>query len=174
MNLLEGIVHAVRQPPSPPHVGEVFYVWRQFVATTQGRILCKTLLNHTADPELREFIQAFLALEQEQINELGRLMKKEGIAFPPTLVDKPQQHDQLIPVGAHISDAEAISLMTGKIEGLMIFAFFGLSQSLRDDIGMLFYGILGGLAKQGFLLKQVSDKRGWLLRPPTYSPMVAQ
>ena len=173
MNIVESLVQSIRQPPAHPHSGEAFFVWRQYTATVEGRNLCLTFHNHTADGELQAFITGFIKdAEEPQIEELMKVMRNEGIEFPPLPQSKPLGNNLEIPTGAHFQDAEIAALLVGKIQGLMIYCYFAMTQSLRDDLGMMFYRFMGALMKQAFVLKQLMDKRGWLMHPPAYGATV--
>jgi len=170
VNILQGIVSAM-QPSMPLHVGESFFIWRQYVATTEGKTLCQTLLNHTKDPELLQFIRDFLTeIEEPQIKDLAEIMKREGIEFPSLVTDKAMTQGQDIAAGAHFSDQEACHLLIGKVEVLMLYCYLGLSQTLRDDLAIQFSRYLTALARYGSILKRLADKRGWLLHPPPFAP----
>ena len=171
MNILQGIVSVMQQPSVPLHVGESFFVWRQYVATTEGKTLCQTLLNHTKDPELLAFIKDFLTeIEEPQIKDLTEIMKGEGIEFPSLVTDKASTPGQEIPAGAHFSDQECCHLLIGKLEVLMLYCYLSLSQTLRDDVAMQFSRYMTALARYGSILKRLADKRGWLLHPPPFAP----
>lgn len=172
MNILQGIVSAMQQPEMPLHVGESFFIWRQYVTTTEGKTLCQTLLSHTSDPELREFITGFLTESEEpQIKELGEFMQREGVEFPSLVTDKSSAQGQEIPAGAHFSDQEICHLLIAKVEVLMLYSYLALSQTLRDDVALLFTRYLTSLVRQGMVLKRLADKRGWLLHPPPFAPV---
>jgi hypothetical protein len=171
VNILQGIVSAMQQPTVPLHVGESFFLWRQYVATTEGKTLCQTLMNHTKDPELLAFIKDFLTeVEEPQIKDLAEIMKQEGIEFPSLVTDKANTQGQEIPAGAHFSDQETCHLLVGKIEVLMLYCYFGMSQTLRDDVALAFTRFLTTLVRYGTILKRLADKRGWLLHPPPFAP----
>ncbi|HWI63312.1 MAG TPA: DUF3231 family protein [Symbiobacteriaceae bacterium] len=173
MNIVESLVQATRPSPSHPHAGEAFFIWRQYTATVEGRNLCLTFHNHTADRELKAFITGFIKdAEEPQIEELMRVMRREGIEFPSVPQTKPLLDHLEIPVGAHFQDEEIAALLVGKLQGLMIFCYFAMTQTLRDDLGTMFYRFIGDLMKQAFTLKQLMDKRGWLMHPPPYSAVV--
>lgn len=171
MNILQGIVSAMQQPAMPLHVGESFFIWRQYVATMEGKTLCQTLLSHTKDSELREFITDFLTeVEEPQIKDLAEFMKQEGVEFPALVMEKSNTTAQEIPAGAHFSDQECCHLLIGKVEVLMLYSFLGLTQTLRDDLALQFSRSMATLARYGSILKRLADRRGWLLHPPPFAP----
>lgn len=173
MNIVESLAQIMRQPPAHPHAGEAFFIWRQYTATVEGRNLCLTFHNHTTDSELQSFITGFIKdAEEPQLEELMKVMQNEGIEFPPVPQTKPLKCDVVIPAGAHFQDEEIAALLVGKMQGLMMYCFFAMTQTLRDDLALMFYRFMGDLMKQAFLLKQLMDKRGWLMHPPPYAAVV--
>jgi hypothetical protein len=171
VNILQGLVSSMQHPQIPMHTGEAFFIWRQYVSTVEGKTLCQTLLNHTSDPELKSFIREFLAdSEEPHIKELADLMRREGIEFPSLVTEKTQTADGQIPAGARFTDEEACHLMIGKLEMLMFYCYMSLTQTLRDDLGLLFSRYLADLARLGLVLKKLAGRRGWLMYPPPFAP----
>lgn len=155
----------------PLHVGEAMSLWAYAVAAEESRALCLLLVNHTADKEMKELIEHFIAdVEEPQINTMRQVLKDVGIMGPTATGDKPVADERQIPTGAKFTDDEIANLLVVKLEGLLTLAHAGITQSLRDDIGALFFRFYAKGMAQAYTLKHLSMRRGWLRVPPFYRP----
>lgn len=169
MNIIGGLIKAVTDPTYPPHVGEVNMLWALYVATAESRAFCLLMLNHTSDPDLKDTIEHFIAdFEEPTVQRLSDVIKNEGIPIPPITADKSKANERDVPPGAKMTDSEIANLLVIKLEGMLMLAHTGVTQSLRDDFGAMFLSIYNHAVAQGFTLKKTMRKRGWLKIPPPY------
>ncbi|HYF90726.1 MAG TPA: DUF3231 family protein [Symbiobacteriaceae bacterium] len=171
MNILQSLFYEVTNPKDPLHVGEVMTLWTCYIGVAESRAICLLLTNHTKDAGLRETIEHFVNdVETPMIDRLEGLLLQEGIALPSITGDKPKADESTIPMGAKLTDAEVANLLVVKLEGMLTVCHTGLIQSLRPDVGRMFYAFQSHLLAQGYTLKQLMQKRGWLRQPPIYYP----
>ncbi|HYG58771.1 MAG TPA: DUF3231 family protein [Symbiobacteriaceae bacterium] len=169
MNILQGVIQSVTEPPHPLHVGQAFVVWALYIGVAESRVICQLLLNHTSDTDLKETIEHVIAdVEKPLEHKLKHYLEHHGIGIPPTTGDKPRADEAQIPPGAKFTDAEIANLLVVKIEGMVNLCHIGIAQSVRDDIGLLLMEAYQHLALQGFTIKKTMQQRGWFRTPPLY------
>lgn len=169
MNILQALFQSLQQPPSPPHIGEAFSIWTYFVALSESRALCLLMLNHTQDPGLKQTIEHFVHdVEEPQLSKMREILRNEGVDFPQVTSDKAKADPMFVAAGAKFNDMEIANLLTVKIEGLLFSCHIGLVQSIRNDLGAMWYDFYNHLLAQAFTLKELMRKRGWLRTPPLY------
>lgn len=169
MNLLETLFQVMRQPAAPPHVGEALALWTYFVALKESRAICLLMANHTADPELREFIENFVTtIEEPQLEEVREVMRNEGVDFPNVTADKAKSDPNQLPAGARLTEEEIANLLLVKVQGLLLIGHMALLESLRPDLGAMWYRKHSAVMVEALKLKQMMQKRGWLRVPPQF------
>ncbi len=175
MDMLQGLVQSIQQPTTSPHVGETFHIWTYCVEVSESRALMKLMVNHTNDKELKEMIEHFVdEIVEPQQKRLIELMKNEGITAPEVTADVGKADERLIPPGAKLTDVEVAQMLVVKVVGLLEWSHRGAIHSLRDDIGAMFNSFYNHLLAQGFTLKKLLRKRGWLRVPPHYYSGIIQ
>jgi hypothetical protein len=171
LNILQSLFEEVTRPKQPLHVGEVMLLWTMYTGVKESRAICLMMTNHTTDPDLKELIEHFIAdLETPMAKRVAEVMLNEGLTLPPTTGDRPAANESAIPPGAKLTDMEVANLLVVKLEGMMHVCHAALLQSIRSDIGQMFYAFQSHLLAQGFTLKNLMQKRGWLRLPPYYHP----
>lgn len=169
MNLLETIFQTMRQPAPPAHVGEAMALWTHFVALKESRAMCLLMANHTADPELREFIENFIVeIEEPQLKELRAVMREVGIDFPSVTSDKAKADPNMLQAGARMTEEEVANMLMLKVQGMLMITHTALLQSLRPDMGSMWYRMHSATLTESFKLKAMMQKRGWLRVPPQF------
>jgi len=169
MNLLETIFQSMRQPQPPAHIGEAMSLWTYFVALKECRAMCLLMANHTADPELREFIEHFIThIEEPQLKDLRELMRDAGVDFPNVTADKAKADPNQLLAGARMTEEEVANMLVLKAQGMLIIAHTALLQALRPDYGVLWYRVHNEVLVEATKLKQMMQKRGWLRVPPQF------
>lgn len=175
MKILQGLFQNTQQPPVPTHVGEVFHIWSILVELNETRALIQLMANHTNDTDLKElaehFIDDVLTPQQKRVAEL---MRNEGINAPPLTTDVSKAEERLIPPGAKLTDFQVAQMLVVKVIGLLEWSHRGTVHSVRDDVSMMFNSFYNHVLAQGYTLKKLMNKRGWLLIPPSYSGGVVQ
>ncbi|HWI50707.1 MAG TPA: DUF3231 family protein [Symbiobacteriaceae bacterium] len=171
MNILQSLFHEVTKVDDPLHVGEVMNLWLCYTGVAESRSICLLLTNHTNDSDLKEIIEHLIDdLETPMIKRLGDLMLSEGVALPAITGDKPKADESAIPLGAKLTDAEIANLLVVKLEGMLTVCHTGLIQSIRPDLGRMFYAFQSHLLAQGLSLKNLMQLRGWIRLPPYFRP----
>lgn len=169
MNILQSLFQTAQQPSVPPHIGEAFNVWTYYVGAKEARVICLMMLNHTNDPDLKEAIEHFVNdVLEPQVKQVTDFLRNEGIDMPAGTGDKAKADERQIPAGAKMTDNEIANMLIVKINGLLMFCFFGLFSGIRDDINAMFFNFQTHVMAQAYTLKKLMQKRGWLLVPPFY------
>ncbi len=169
MKLLESLVGLMKKEDRPLHVGEVMNLWKVVSAFEAGHALIHGMLNHTSDPDLKRFMESFLKdFEDPWMKRLKAFMKNQGIPLPTTSTDKPKANEQEIPAGAKFSDREISAMIAGKIMAGTGAVQHALLECLNYDMATMFMELELAAYRQGFVLREIMERRGWLLIPPTW------
>lgn len=167
MNILETLYHDMTKPASPAHIGESFFMWTYFLAVGESRALLLVMANHTNDPELKEMMEHFLAdVLEPQIAQLKTKMMDEGIILPTVTPDPPKADQSEIPPGAKLADAQIARMNMVKVLGLMDLCYQGVRFSFRSDVSVMFSRFSNHVTAQGYSLRELMLKRGWVSYPP--------
>jgi len=170
MNVLQTIFQAVAKPPIQLHAGEAFGLWTYYEAVAETRSICLVLINHTEDRDLRELVEHFADdVLQPQLRQVKEKMLHDGVELPLVTPDKPRANPQQIPVGARLVDEQTANMLVVKVQGLLLFCHEGLSRSLREDLGAMYYAFQSHVLAQGASLAALMSQRGWLRRPPFFA-----
>lgn len=150
------------------HVGEVMSCWT-YLSFLQGIINYEEVaLNTTTDKELTELLQEGLNIAHSQEKQLMDLMKQEGIPLPDGPEAKPISKPNVIPMGAKFTDKELANAMAINLSYVATICAQAAIQSLRKDIGLLFFKFQAEKMMFGTKVKTIMHKRGWLKVPPSY------
>lgn len=169
MNLLESLKGLANKPQKPLHVGEVMTLWRIAAAFEDGRTIILGLLNHTADTELKRYLESYISdFEVPWRTRVKRFMKDEGISLPPATTDKAKADVRQVPPGAKFEDEEIATLVAAKLYAGIQVVQAGLLECLRYDLGELLLGLEAAAYRQAFVLRETMEKRGWLKVPPAW------
>lgn len=167
MNIFESIYHDMTKPSSPAHMGEAFFMWTYFQAVGEARTLLLVMVNHTNDPELKQLMEHFVAdVMEPQIDQLKKKMIDEGIPLPGITPDPPKADQAEIPPGAKLVDQEIARMNMVKLLGLLDLCYQGMRFSFRTDLSAMFGRFQGHVAAQGYTLRELMLKRGWISYPP--------
>lgn len=83
---------------------------------------------------------------------------------------KPKSNSDGIPFGTKMTDDEIANIVSVKLAAAITFCATAASQSVRNDVGMMFLEFQTETMRYSILLKSVMKKRGWLKYPPEYVP----
>ncbi|MGF7088011.1 hypothetical protein JOD24_001848 [Kroppenstedtia sanguinis] len=152
----------------PMHYGEVFAAW-SYLSATKGKIAgYQTMLNHTGDEELRDFIEDMIKTGRREEEQIERLLKENGVVLPPTPPERPVANLESIPVGARFNDPEiAVSIARDLTMG-MVACSQAMGESIREDIGMMFGQFHMKKTQAGTTLLRMQKEKGWLVPPPLH------
>jgi hypothetical protein len=167
LNILESLYHDMTKPDSPAHMGEAFFMWTYFMAVSEARTLLLIMTNHTKEPGLKELMEHFIAdVLEPQIDQVKKKLVDEGISLPVVTPDPPKADQAEIPPGAKLVDQEIAKMIMVKVLGLLDLSYQGLRFSFRSDVGAMFARFQGQVLAQGYPLREMMLKRGWISYPP--------
>ena len=149
----------------PLHYGEVFALWTSLSVAKFRLDSYQVYINHTGDEDLKEFIKQVI---ETSIKELEEVLLHNDIAVPPTPAERPEADLEQIPVGARFQDAQIAYMVGADIAASVVACGQGVSQSIREDIGLLFAQMGAKKAKDGAALLQITKNKGWLVPPPLH------
>jgi hypothetical protein len=137
----------------PLHIGEAYNLWYYLAGTTQSLRNSEVGYNTARDSDLRDRLQDLMRDVHHPI-------------ISETTDDKPQADFKNIPDGARLTDEEiATTIIFNELMGTQI-AVRGLTEAVRADVGAMFSKYLVMKATWGITMKNLMQKKGWLLIPP--------
>jgi len=152
----------------PMHYGEVFSVW-SYIASTKGLVAAyQTLVNHTGDQDLREYLNDAIRTMKEEIEQTENVLKANGVALPPTPPERPAASVESIPAGARFNDAETAIAVGRDLAVGMVACSQVIGQSVREDIAMMFGQFHTTKAQFALSLLRLTKEKGWLVPPPLH------
>ena len=158
------------EPKPPLHVGEVMSCWFYMGILEEAHAFETAGLNTTVHSDLRQALNDGVKLCQKQIDKLRKFMMDEGIPLPATSPEKPKSEPNQIPFGVKATDTELSNGMSLKVAGAVIHCAQSASQSIRNDVGMMFIEFQTEMMTYGVTLKTLMRKHGWLKVPPSFIP----
>lgn len=124
--------------------------------------------NLAQDPELKDILKDVKEKVHQPIAfEISQLLRVEGVALPEATPVKPIGDFKNIPEGAKLNDEEIANMMSFNLLLGINYASRGLTESIRADVGLLFFKIIAKKATLGLSLKRIMDQHGWIRMPPT-------
>ncbi|MCI3920401.1 DUF3231 family protein [Paenibacillus sp. TRM 82003] len=175
VNILESVSGALKtltddEPKHPLHVGEVMSLWFYLTALEEMLNVEAVGKNTTVDDELKELLKEALEICNSQAARIKNFMISEGIPLPPLSEQKPESEPNAIPLGAKFTDDEIANMISIKVAGAVVQCATGMAQSIRNDVGMLWGGLMTEYIPFGTKLKTKMRYRGWIKVPPYYYP----
>lgn len=172
MNLLE-VTYDFFKPfidgeKKPLNVMEVSNLWLFLAISNNTMRNEEYAYNIAQDSELKQILKDAKKIHKSVAEEISRLLKEEGIPLPNDTPEKPSGIFQDIPEGAKLNDEEIANLMSFNLLIGINYSSRGLTESIRTDVGLIFYKVIQKKAALGLPLKQLMGKRGWLRLPPYY------
>lgn len=163
MGILSG-----NQKNEPMHYGEVFTAWTN-LASCYGMIAgYQTFYNHAGDDDLKKIIEEFIQAAKNEVEQLERLLKANGVALPPAAPERPVARFDHIPPGARFNDPE-ISATLSVDAGKSLVAYSGaMASCTREDIAMMYGQFHMAKAQLGYKLLRLNKQKGWLVLPPLH------
>ncbi|MFS0673810.1 DUF3231 family protein [Ornithinibacillus sp. 179-J 7C1 HS] len=158
------------EPKNPLHVGEVMSCWMYLALMDEATIFIQIGLNSTNDDKVKEMLEQSLKQCDSQGKRFKDLLKKEGISLPPTSEQRPNSDPNAVPLGTKMTDDELMNGLSIKTVTAVVHCATAASQSIRNDVGLLFTHCMLEKMKFGSSLKVVMRKRGYIKVPPYYYP----
>lgn len=152
---------------NPLHYGEVFSLWSSLSVTKAGLDNYLVYINHTGDNDLKKFLnQVINNTMKPAIKELEEILLQNDIIVPPTPAERPEADIEQIPVGARLQDVQIAYLVSADIAAGLASCSVAISQSIREDVGLLFAQFSAKKVKDGAALLELIKDKGWLVTPP--------
>jgi Protein of unknown function (DUF3231) len=158
------------EPKPRPHIGEAMGCWLYFTAIAEEIPILDAALNTTTDKDLVELLKDTKKLALHQLQTIEEFMLKEGIPLANTSEEKPVSNPNSVPAGVKATDSEIANLISAKIATNIVMCATNNSQSVRNDIGLMWIRFQSEKSVLGMELKTKMRERGWLKVPPPYNP----
>jgi hypothetical protein len=174
-NIFEAIIDYIKttndnEPKPRPHIGEAMGCWLYFTAIAEEIPALEASLNTTTDNELISLLNNSLDLAQHQLDVLRNFMINEGIPLSQVAESKPKSDPNSVPLGVKVTDEEIANFISLKVASNIIMCSTNMSQSIRNDIGLMWARFHAEKMIFGMELKTAMRKRGWIKDPPYYYP----
>ncbi|MDR7867114.1 MAG: DUF3231 family protein [Sporomusaceae bacterium] len=152
----------------PLNVMEAANLW-YFLAISETTMRNEEVAYNLAqDQELRDKLRdAKVSVHQPIAKEIQEFLLKENVPLPHGTPPKPVVAYQL-PEGAKFNDQEIANLMSFNLLLGITFAARGLTESVRADVGLIFFKVIVRKAVFGASVKKLMAKRGWLNNAPAF------
>lgn len=172
MNLLEVAYDSFKPflfgENKPLSILEASNLWL-YLAICNNTLRNEELAYNTAeDSELKKILKDAREIHKSAAEEINNVLKKEGVPLPEDTPEKPDIIIKDIPAGAKLNDEEISNLMSFNLLLGITYAARGFTESIRADIGYIFFKVVIKKALLGTSLKDLMQKRGWLRNPPPY------
>lgn len=173
MNIFE-VIHDVFEPfldgeKRPLNIMEATNLW-YFLAISETTMRNEEIAHNLAqNKELKEKLwDAKVSVHQPIAKEIQDFLLAERVPLPKGTPPRPFGDFPLIPDGAKLNDEEIANLMSFNLLIGINYASRGLTESIRADVGLIFFKIIVRKTIFGATLKKLMDERGWLHAPPVY------
>jgi hypothetical protein len=175
MNIFE-VIHDSFEPfldgEKPPlNILEASNLWF-FMAISDTTMRNEEIAYNLAqDPELKEKLKdAKVSVHQPIVQEIKDLLVAEKVPLPHGTPMKPVGDFAATPEAAKLNDEEIANLMSFNLLIGITYAARGLTESVRADVGLIFFKVIVRKTLFGASLKKLMAKRGWLRSAPPYKP----
>ncbi|WP_421378376.1 DUF3231 family protein [Bacillus salacetis] len=158
------------EPKNPLHVGEVMSCWMYLALMDEATVYVQIGLNTTNDDEVRKILTESLKQCDVQGQRFKEFLKIEGVHLPRTSEQRPNSDPNGVPLGVKMTDDEIMNGISMKTAAAVMHCAAAASQSIRNDVGMLFTQCMLEKMKFGTEVKEVMRKKGWIKVPPYYYP----
>ncbi|WP_231882773.1 DUF3231 family protein [Bacillus sp. VT 712] len=146
----------------PLHIGEAMGCWLYFTTLTEEIPAVETSLHTTTDKTLLELAHESKLLALTQRDKLKEFMLQEGIPLSDIPAPKPKSDPHQIPLVVRATDSEIANLMAESVASNIIMCSTNISQSIRNDVGMLWLKFHSEKVAFGFKVKETQREKGWL------------
>lgn len=137
--------------------------------TAKGAIAgYQTHLNHAGDEDLKKLLEDAIQSGQEEVKQIEKLLKENGVGLPPTPPDRPKADVNDIPVGARFLDPEIATMLGASISAGLVACSTIMGQCIREDIAFMFGQFHVQKAALGAKVLRLNKEKGWLIPPPLH------
>lgn len=175
MNILD-VIHDTFEPfldgeKPPVNILEVSNLWF-FMAFSDTTVRNEEIAYNLAqDEEPKELLkEAKVSIHGPIVKEMQEFLIAEKVALPKGTPPKPAGDFPGIPEAAKLNDEEIANLISFNLLIGIVYAARGLTESIRADVGLIFFKVIVKKAIFGATLKKLMAKRGWLRSAPAYKP----
>lgn len=158
------------EPKPPLTVVEVSNCWLYLAFLQDALGVSEGALNTTTDKDLSDCIHEEIHLVQSQMKILRQFLIDEGVPLPTGAEQKPKSQASDIPPGVKKTDYEIANELSLKIATATVTCATCVTESIRDDVGLMFSKFLSQKIAYGASLKTILRDRGWIKIPPYYTP----
>ena len=152
----------------PLHYGEVFSVWSGLVAGSSMIAGYQTFYNHAGDEDLKKIIEDIIDLCRDEVKQLEKILKTNGIGLPPAPPERPVARLEDIPPGAKFNDPEISAALTADLVAGLVACSQAMGTSTREDIALMYGQFHAAKALIGAKLLRLNKNKGWLVSPPLH------
>lgn len=147
---------------------EIGNLWLYLAICNQTLRVEEFAYNTAQNSELKQILLDAKKIHESAAKEISELLKKEGVSLPDTTPEKPTVDFPDIPDGARLNDEELSNLISFNLLTGINYASRGMTESIRADVGLIFYKVIIKKTTLGLPLKQLMEKHGWLHIAPYY------
>jgi hypothetical protein len=152
----------------PLHYGEVFGSWNYLLTAKATVAGYQMQLNHAGDDDLKKLLKDSIEGGQEEIKQVEKLLKENGIGLPPTPPEPPHACLDDIPTGARMPDPAVAAGLSANIALGLVACSTIIGQSIREDVAMMFGQFHMQKAQMGAKVLKLNKEKGWLIPPPLH------
>jgi len=153
----------------PLHYGEVFGTWTYLKMSHGCVIAYQTFINHAGDDDLKDLLKEVIEANKDEIKQIEKLLKKNGVALPPKSPERSNADSNDIPNGARVMDPEISAVLSADIAKGLVDCSAIIGQSIREDIAVMFGKFHMDKSILGAKALRLSKDKGWLIPPPLHS-----
>jgi spore coat protein CotF len=158
------------EPKPALHIGEAMSCWAMLAEIVETEVQTEVGINSTTNPELRKSLHEAVNMFKSQKERLTSFMRLEGVHLPPLSESKPISDPTMVPLGVKLTDNELANSLLIKVKLFITSCANAASQTVRNDIGLIWAEFLQEYITLEISLKSLMTKRGWLKVPPFYYP----
>jgi hypothetical protein len=156
----------------PMHYGEVYGLWSFLMASKGAVAASQTKMNHAGDEDLKKLLKEQFESCQQEMEQVEKLLKENGVALPPTPPERPKANLEDIPAGARFLDQEIAAALSVDIAAGLVSCSTMIGQAIREDIAMMFGQFHVQKAALGAKVLRLNKEKGWLVPPPLHHSSV--
>lgn len=171
MNLMRRIVMGIlsgNPADEPMHYGEVYGTWTAILTTKAKVAGYQTLRNHVGDEDLLKLVDEAIQMGQQDLSEMEKLLKENGVGLPPTPPERPTADLEEIPAGARFMDPEVAAMLAADTAAGLVACSTMMGQSIREDIAMMYGQFHTQKAAFGLKVLRLNKEKGWIIPPPLH------
>lgn len=147
---------------------EVANLWLILSLSNNALRVEELAINTVQDDELKQKLKDAKKIHASILEEVGELLKNEGVTLPDNTPEKPEADLTNIPDGAKMNDEEIANMLSFNLITGVSYSSRGMNESNRADVGLIFFKIIVKKTALNLSLKQLMEKRSWIHTPPNY------